>query len=190
MRGRPRGVLSVSGYALGFARRAGLPAMIGAWLACASPAAAASLSSREVQIIAKALGFLDPPAHGGVVAVVYAAGNKASQADAAAIVALFGGGLASGGGIVTAQQVDAASIGGSTGFVAVILAAGAEATAAARSTPHGLLSITAADGLVVSGRCVMAVHSEPRVDITVNRAAAQAAGIGFTAAFGMLVHEI
>jgi hypothetical protein len=44
--------------------------------------------------------------------------------------------------------------------------------------------------MVRDGRCVMAVHAAPRVEITVNRAAAQAAGVGFTAAFGMLVHEI
>jgi hypothetical protein len=182
--------LSVSGYALAFARRAGLRALIGVWLGCAHPAAAASLSGRDVQIIAKALGFLDPPPPGGTVAVVYASGDAASKADAAAIVALFGGGLASGGGTVTAKEIDTRSFGDGTGYVAVILAAGVGNTALATAMKHGLLCITAADGLVQSGRCVMAVHSEPRVDITVNRAAAQAAGVGFTAAFGMLVHEI
>jgi hypothetical protein len=141
-----------------------------------------------VQIIAKALGFLDPQPHGGLVAVIYATGDPASRADANAIVALFGDGLASGGGAVTARAVDAAAFGDGAGYVAIILAAGAE-NAGLATLRHGLLSITAADALVKSGQCVMAVHSQPRVDITVNRAAAQAAGVGFTAAFGMLVHE-
>jgi hypothetical protein len=182
--------LSVSRYALTFVRRAGLPALTLVWLACAAPVAAASLSGRDVQIIAKALGFLDPAPPGGIVAVIYATRNVASKADATAIVALFGDGLASGGGIVTAKAIDAGSLGDGTGYVAIILAAGGENAGPAGLTPRRLLSITAADELVRAGRCVMAVHSEPRVDITVNRAAAQAAGIGFTAAFGMLVHEI
>ncbi len=174
-------------YASAFARCACLPAAAAALLLTAAPAPAASLSSRDVQIIAKALGFLDPQPHGGLVAVIYATGDPASRKDANAIVALFGDGLASGGGAVTARAVDAAAFGDGAGYVAIILAAGAEASLATQR--HGLLSITAADALVKSGQCVMAVHSQPRVDITVNRAAAQAAGIGFTAAFGMLVHE-
>jgi hypothetical protein len=154
----------------------------------AASAAAASLSGRDVQIIVKALGFLEPAPQGGLVAVIYAPGNTASRADANAIVSLFGTSLLSNGGSVTARAIDAASFGDGAAYVAIILAAGMEN---AGTTPlrHGLLSITAADDLVKSGRCVMAVHSQPRVDITVNRAAAQAAGVGFTAAFGMLVHE-
>jgi hypothetical protein len=158
-------------------------------MACAGSAAAASLSSRDVLIIAKALGFLDPAPRGGTVAVVYSALDAASRDDARAIVALFGDGLASGGGTVTARAIDAGSLGDGTGFVAIILAAGAE-NADPATKPHRLLSISAAEDLVRSGRCVMAVQSEPRVEITVNRAAAQAAGVAFTAAFGMLVHEI
>jgi hypothetical protein len=178
-------------YDLTLARRAFLPAFIGVWLACpGSAAAAASLSSRDVQIIAKALGFLDPAPQGGTVAVIYSAGDAASRADAQAIVALFGDGLASGSGIITARPIDAGSLGDGTGFVAIILAAGAEHAGPATSRAHRLLSITAAEDLVRSGRCVMAVQSEPRVEITVNRAAAQAAGVAFTAAFGMLVHQI
>ena len=180
----------MSRYALALARRVCVPALIGVWLACGGSAAAASLSSRDVLIIAKALGFLDPAPQGGVVAVVYSAGDNASKADAMAIVALFGGGLASGGGTITARAIDTGSLGDGSGFVAIILAAGVEKAGAAAQAPHRLLSITAAEGLVQSGRCVMAVRSEPRVEITVNRAAAQAAGVAFTAAFGMLVHQI
>jgi hypothetical protein len=180
----------VSRCALAFTRRICFAAVVGACLTSASPAAAASLSSRDVQIIAKALGFLDPAPAGGPVAVLYASGNAASKADAEAIVAMFSGGLASGGGTVTARAVPVASIGDGTGYVAIIVAAGAEDINVPSAKSHGLLSITGVDRLVRAGRCVMAVHSQPRVDITVNRAAAQATGIGFTAAFGMLVHEI
>jgi hypothetical protein len=143
-----------------------------------------------VQIIAKVLGFLDPAPAGGPIAVLFASGSARSKADADAIVGLFGGGLPSGLGTVTARAVDAGSAGSFPGYVAIILAAGAEKTGIVPSKAHGLLSITGTDALVQTGDCVMALHSQPRVDITVNRAAARAAGIGFTAAFGMLVHEI
>ncbi len=177
----------MSSYVASFAWRVAVASI---WLVCAGPGEAASLSSRDAQIIAKALGFLDPAPAGGVVAVIYAQGNAASKADAEGIVALFGGGLASGGGTVIAKLIDAGSLGNGTGYVAIILAAGVEDTASLTARTHGILSITAIDTIVRSGQCVMEVHSEPRVDITVNRAAARAAGIGFTAAFGMLVHEI
>ncbi len=175
------------GYVAPLAWRATLAAI---WLIVAGPAQAASLTSRDAQIIAKVLGFLDPAPPGGVVAVLYASGNAASKTDAAAVVALFGDGLASGGGKVTAEAVDAARFGDGRGFVAIILAAGATDADAPAGKAHGLLSISAADVLVQAGHCVMAVHASPRVEITVNRAAAQAAGVRFTAAFGMLVHEI
>jgi hypothetical protein len=176
---------------LAFARYVALAAVVGVWLACPAAAADASLSARDVQIIAKALGFLDPAPHGGgTIAVVFAPASPASKADAIAIVALFGDGLTSVGGLVTAKPVAADAVGDGAGYVAVILAAGADNAAPGAPSPHGLLSITGADALVKSGKCVMAVHSQPRVEIIVNRAAAHAAGIDFTAAFGMLVHEI
>jgi hypothetical protein len=177
-------------YAWAFVRRTGLSTLLGIWLAGSGPAHAASLTSRDLQIIAKALGFLDPAPPGGSVAVVYEHTVAGSKDDAEAIVRLFGEGLDSGGGKITGRAIDAGLLGNGTGYIAIIMAAGAEDQGAVSARPRGLLSITAADGLVRSGRCVMAVHSEPRVEIIVNRAAAQAAGVGFTAAFGMLVHEI
>src|SRR5271167_1687961 len=68
----------------------------------AGGAHAASLSEKDVHVISKVLGFLDPAPTGGTVAVVYASGDAASKADADGIAALFGGGLAVGAGSVTA----------------------------------------------------------------------------------------
>jgi hypothetical protein len=161
------------------------------WLAGTVPLCAASMSGRDIEIIAKALGFLDPAPHGGMVAVLYGPGDAGSKKDADAIVALFGDGIESAGGTVQARAIEVGAFGAGAGYVAIIIAAGAEDRSGIVSPgAHRLLSITAVDSLVRSGQCVMAVHSQPRVDITVNRAAAQAAGVGFTAAFGMLVHEI
>lgn len=178
-------------YSRAFARHVVLAAWVGLWLTQAAPAGAASLSRRDVQIVAKAVGFLDPVPSGRVIAVLYARGQAASKSDAEAIVGLFGGGISSGGGTITAKAIEAGSLGDGSGYIAIIFAVDAgPAAEPAAARRQKLLTITTVDDLVRSGQAVMAVHSQPRVEIIVNRAAAQAAGIEFTAAFGMLVHEI
>ena len=152
-------------------------------------AMAAPMSAKDVQIIAKALGFLDPAPAGGMVAVVYS--DAASKADADGVVTSFGAGLPSAGGTITAKAVDVAALGDGGGYIAIILADGVSSDAAnAAAKAHRIPCITANLALVQSGGCVMSVQSEPKVSITVNHAAAQAAGIGFASAFAMLIHEI
>jgi hypothetical protein len=168
-----------------------LVAAVCAPLLVTAPAHAGSLSARDLKIIAKALGFLDPPAPAGVVAVVYDAGNAASKSDATDIAAAFGDGLASKSGSVTAKAVDLAGLGDGSGYVAVIVADGGPVGGAmSAAKAHKIPCITGSMALVQSGQCIMAVQSEPKVDITVNHAAAAAAGIAFGSAFQMLIHEI
>ena len=150
---------------------------------------AASLSGKDLQIIAKAIGFLDPAPAGGVVAVVYS--DPASKSDADEIVAGFGGGLASSGGTVTAKAVAAGALGEGSGYIALILASGTATNAVSSVAKlHRIPCVTGSTALVQSGACIMAVQSQPKVSITVNHSAAQAAGIGFASAFAMLIHEI
>ncbi len=155
------------------------------------PGVAATLSPKDAAITAKAIGFLDPAPAGGVVAVAYDGANAASKADADAIAALFAGGLAEGSNSVTAKPVDAATLGDGSGYIAVIAAQGAgddKIMQAAKA--HHIPCITAEAGAVQSGQCVMSVQSDPKVEITVNHAAAQATGVSFQSAFRMLIHEI
>ncbi len=154
-------------------------------------AAAASLSPKDVKILAKALGFLNPPPPGGVIAVVYAGADAGSRTDAEAIAGEFGGGVQAGGSTVTAKAVDLAALGEGGGYVAIIAANGVAGDAAMTAAKaHKIPCITASAALVRGGQCIMAVGSDPKVDITVNRAAAEAAGISFASAFQMLIHEI
>jgi len=163
--------------------------LAGVGLVIATPCQAASLSAKDVQVIAKSLGFLDPAPPGGVIAVVYS--SRASKADADAVVASFGDGLASSGGTIKARSVDITSIGTGAGYIAIIMSSGVTWNAANIAVmTHGIQCITGNLALVSSAACIMAVQSDPRVSITVNRAAAQAAGIGFASAFTMLIHEI
>ena len=157
----------------------------------ASAATAATLTAKDAQIIAKAIGFLDPSPAGGVVAVAYDAGNAASKADADAIAGLFAGGLAEGSNTVTAKAVDGATLGDGSGYIAVILAqAGSGDKVMAAAKAHHIPCISAEAAQVQAGTCVMSVSSDPKVDITVNHAAAQATGVSFQSAFRMLIHEI
>ena len=156
-----------------------------------APAHAATLSAKDSAIIAKAIGFLDPAPSGGVVAVAYDGGNAASKADADAIATLFSGGLAEGSNSVTAKPVDVASLGDGSGYVAVIAAQSASGDKIMQAIKaHHIPCITADAPVVQSGQCVMSVESDPKVQITVNHAAAQAIGVSFQSAFRMLIHEI
>lgn len=166
-------------------------ALLGTALLPSSAASAASLSAKDVQIVAKVMGFLDPPAPGGVIAVIYSGADAASKSDAEAIVALFGDGVSSKGGNIKAKAVDAAALGDASGYVGIILAAGMSGDAAmTASKSRHIPCLTASLALVQGGHCTMAVASDPKVDITVNREAAQAAGVTFASAFRMLIHEI
>jgi hypothetical protein len=152
---------------------------------------AGSLSTKDVQVIAKVLGFLDPPCSDGVVAVVYSAGNAASRADAAEIVTAFGSGLKAGNNTVRAVAVDAAELGKGGSYVALIVSTAAPLDPVMQFVrAFRVPCITGDVAQVQAGRCVMAVHSDPRVDIVLNHDLAAAAGIAFATAFRMLVHEI
>jgi len=159
-------------------------------LAVPRPAAAASLTAKDAIILVKVLGFLEPVPAGGIVAVLYGP-SASSKADAADIAGLFGDGLASRGGMVTARPVDAAGLGDGAGYIAVIVAQGGSAeTAMAAAKARKILCVTESLADVQAGHCIMSVHAEPRVVITVNRTVAQTVGVQFAAAFAMLIHEI
>ena len=151
---------------------------------------AASLSAKDVLIIKKVFGFLDPPLIGGVVAVLYDPGNAASQEDATEIATLFGSGLTT-SGTLKAEAVPASALGHGGSYAAIILAAGVAGDVLAPVVRASrLLCITADLRQVQAGNCILAVRSEPQVDIVLNRQSAASAGIGFATAFRMLVHEL
>ena len=125
------------------------------------------------------------------MAVVYAADNPESKTDAASIVALFTAGLNGASNAVTAEAVPAALLGHGRSYAAVIPALGtAMSTVAAAIQADHELCITGDIDLVEAGACALAIRSDPRVEIIVNRKSAASAGISFATAFRMLIHEI
>jgi len=163
-----------------------VPALLGG-----GQAEAASLSAHDLQVLGRALAFAQPaPSGTQILAIAYAAGDEASRRDAEAIAALIGSGLRAGAAVLRPRVVDAAGL-AQGGFAAVLAAEGAEAGPLMEATrKEKVLCVTADFAAVQAGSCVMAIRSEPRVDILVNHAAAAAAGIEFAAAFRMMIREI
>ena len=159
----------------------------------AAPAAHAqsSISPRELEIIARALPFVRPPPNGQAwVAVAFAPNDAASQRDAERIVEAFGAGIRSGNATLHARAVAADTLG--TGDYAVLIAAagapGSLVMAASRARRVACVATTIEQ--VQSGQCAVWVHSGPRVEIIVSRAALEASGVGLAPAFRLMVREL
>ena len=155
-----------------------------------STAAGQSLSSRDLQVLARAATFMLPqPEPDGVLAIVYSAVDAASRQDADAIAALIGNGLQV--GRLTLRPVvmeDGALVKHRSAMVIAAAGANAPAIGKVARTTH-VLCATADLEVVRAGSCTMAIRSSPRVEILVNHAAAEASGIEFAAAFRMMIRE-
>jgi hypothetical protein len=154
-------------------------------------ASAASLSGRDLQVLARALSFMLPAPTGRLtLAIAYVPDDAASRRDAEAIADLLGDGLHAGAALFRPKLMDTGSL-GAGGYAAVLAAAGAdgERVMAASRNAH-VLCVTADFAAVQAGRCVMAIKAEPRVEVLVNHAAAADVGVAFVTAFRMMIREI
>lgn len=154
-------------------------------------AQAASVSDKDLLVLGRAASFLlPPPANGDVVAIVYADADVASRQDAEAIAALIGDGLHVGNAVLPAKLMPVGTL-GTEHCAMVIAAAGANGPqlSAASHAAH-VLCVTTELSAVQAGLCALGIRSAPRVEILLNHTAVTAAGIEFSAAFRMMIHEI
>ena len=87
--------------------------------------------------------------------------------------------------------MQASAISGANGLAALYVTGGVNyAAVAAAARAKRLVTIGSDPACVNAGFCVMGVSSEPKVEITITRAAAAAVGASFRAAFLMMVHEV
>jgi hypothetical protein len=153
---------------------------------------AASFAAQDLQVLGRAIAFLQtPPAQDAVIAIAYAAGDAASRRDAEDIAALIGSGLQAGQSMLRPKLVDVSNLGAAGSAIIIIAAAGAAGSRlneAARAA-HALC-VTTDTAAVRSGFCTMAITTEPRVEILVNHAVAEASGVEFVAAFRMMIREM
>lgn len=154
--------------------------------------AAADPTPRDLQVLARALGFLErPPAGTAEVGVVYPQQSAAARDEATRIAASFGEGIRAGNLVVRPRLVTVEGV-ASVPVAALLLTEAAVPHAAAIAgavAGRSVLTIASDRSLIDSGSVVMVVRGEPRVEILVNRTAAQAAGINFAAAFRMMIQE-
>jgi hypothetical protein len=154
-------------------------------------AEASSLTQKDVQIMAKAIGFMEPaPSGAATVAIAYDPANPASKQDADAIAGYFGDGLKAGNATLKPKVVEVGQL-SAGGFLAVVAASGAKMDLISSATrAQHIACITADAAAVQAGQCVMSVKSDPKVEILISKSAASGSGVGFGSAFLMMAHEI
>lgn len=149
-------------------------------------------SPRDLQAAVRALAFLEnPPSGRAEIGIVYPADSAAGFARAQRIAAGFGDGLQAGSLTLHPRLVTIPGL-QPAGLVALLLTEEAipdAARVAAAVNGTGIVTITAGSAAADSGAAVLSVRSGPRMEIVVNRAAAQAAGVSFAAAFRMMIQE-
>ena len=154
----------------------------------------ADVTAKDVQVMARALGFVEKPPSGEVnIAIVFAPGNAQSAKEATDLQAMLGSGLKAGNLTLKPVMVKIDELGSAGDVAAFLLTDGVGADGAkvagatkAKQKPCITTDITQ----VQSGACVMGVKSEPKVEIVVNKAAAADAGVSFAASFRMMITEL
>ncbi|MDO9710950.1 hypothetical protein [Paracraurococcus lichenis] len=171
----------------------GIAALCGLIALClGAPPATAETTARDLQVLARALGFLDRAPKGtGELGIVYPAASPAAKAEAERVAALCGDGLRA-GALTLHPRLVPAEAAGQAQVAALLLTEAALPEAgqiAGALAGRGIPLIATTPAALDGNRVVMAVRSEPRVEILVSRAAAQAAGVTFSAAFRMMIQE-
>jgi hypothetical protein len=151
-------------------------------------------STKAVLVAVRTLGFvLNPPTGAVDLAVVYDPSQPASLADLKTVTTTLTNGTAVGAAVVRPVPVPVAELSRIKSFHFVLLVGGLQpwfSTVADLVHGQGILTISTDLGCVRAGQCVMGVAVEPRVQVLVNRVAAQAAAVDFAVSFRMMITEL
>lgn len=154
----------------------------------------AEITKTDVQVAARALGFVSDPLSGPVrVGIVYAAGNPRSVRQAQSLRSILSEGLRVGTlelRPVLVESADVARADVELFFLTEHLAPHETPNLLGENAPRRLLCITTDLAQVRGGACIMGVQSTPKIEVYVNRAAAQANDIAFSTAFRVLITEL
>src|SRR5262249_25135340 len=118
-----------------------------------------------------------------------------SKADADAIKAAIDGGIeAPGGGKLTATQVGIGETAKLSGAKIAFIARGVPVSAFDAinnaAAANGVLTMTTDLDCVRANKCILGIVSKPSIEIYYSKAASDAAKIGFSQAFAMLVKQV
>lgn len=155
--------------------------------------AIAQVSLTDLQVVGRALSFLNPPLSGKItLGIVYLSGDARSSQEAQAVNLLLGNGLSIGGitlqsRMVNLAQTDTADV--NLFFLMPGMGEQAESLAVVNRRRH-LICVTTDVAQVEAGRCALGVRSRPKVQIMINRATAVASGTAFSTVFRMMITEL
>lgn len=158
-----------------------------------APVLLAQTEARDLQVLARTLGFMDPPMGGRLrVGVLYDPSSTAATRDANNIVSLMQGGLRSGGLTLDAELVPFGAAGAAE--VDLFLLAQGNGDRAAGVLPilksRKLPCLSTDLDQVTSGHCTVGLQSSPRVEILLNTALASASDVAFASVFRMMIKEL
>ena len=154
----------------------------------------ADVTTKDVQVMARALGFTENPPTGDVnIGIVFAPGNPQSAKEADDLQKMLGAGLKAGNLTLKPVMIKVDELSGASDVALFLLtegvgAEGAKLGAATKSKKKPCVTVDMAQ--VQSGACVMGIKSEPKVEIVVNKAAASDSGVSFAASFRMMITEL
>ena len=167
--------------------------LIGAAVIFTPAVSHAQVTAKDIQVAARVLNFTSTPFTGTVkLGIVYDPAVAASAADEQALTGLLGSGLAVGGINLVPVLVPISKL-TSTPADVLFLTSGLGTAGAAVGTQAAsakTLCITTDLSATQAGNCAVGIQSDPKVQITVNKAAASASSVSFASAFLMMVTEI
>lgn len=161
-------------------------------LALAAPGLAHADAAKDLQVLGRALTFLENGPSGRVtVGVVFDPSKPGSVAEKDALMGALAGGFSAGGLTIVGAPLPVSALGGAGGVGALIVTNGVNYGAVGGAAKaKKVLTASIGSACVTAGACVIGVTTAPKVEITVNRAAAAAVGASFKAAFRMMIKEI
>jgi hypothetical protein len=157
------------------------------------PSAEAAVTTKDIQVAGRILGFTTTPLTGNVkMGIAYDPSNARSLADERALLGILGSGLQVGNVTLLPVPITISKI-TTTPADILFLTTGLGPEAAkvgAQAAAAKILCITTDLSATLAGHCAVSVQTAPSVEITINTATAAASGIDFESAFMLMITEI
>jgi ABC-type uncharacterized transport system substrate-binding protein len=155
--------------------------------------ASADVTQNDMLVAGRVIGFIDSLKRGDVrVGIVYDPNVAQSSQQAAELNTLMSNGLRIGSLTLRPVLLPIAKLGnGDAGLFFLTEGLGTQAAGVGRaSRDHKIPCITFDLSQVRNGICAIGVRAQPRIDVIVNRAAAEASGTVLAAVFRIMITEI
>lgn len=154
---------------------------------------AAAVTAKDIQVAARSVAFLSNPPSGTVqAAIVFDPANADSKAEAESVKSLISQFPKAGGATLSPVLVPSDQLGQLAGKGVVFMASGVGNAAAVfdAAASNGVPTLSIGESCVRAGHCVVGVVTSPKVQILVNKSAAEAASVSFKSAFLMMIQEV